>query len=87
VGIYICTTDVGNNRSRDGRGGKPGRNRWCATTIASFCFTLSLCTVCRGGSFSQKIESADPPPPRSAKLSELQVFTGISYYSVESARS
>jgi hypothetical protein len=32
VGIYICTTDVGNNRSRDGRGGKPGRNRWCATT-------------------------------------------------------
>jgi hypothetical protein len=22
----------GDNRSRDGRGGKPGRNRWCATT-------------------------------------------------------
>jgi hypothetical protein len=32
AGIYICTTCVGNNRSRDGRGGKPGRNRWCATT-------------------------------------------------------
>ncbi len=32
AGIYICTTDVGNNRSRDGRGGKPNRNRWCATT-------------------------------------------------------
>ncbi len=26
--IYICTTDVGNNRSRDGRGGKHGRNRF-----------------------------------------------------------
>jgi len=33
VSTYVtCTTDVGNNRSRDGRGGKPGRNRWCATT-------------------------------------------------------
>jgi hypothetical protein len=30
--IYICTTDVGNNRSCDGRGGKHSRNRWCATT-------------------------------------------------------
>jgi hypothetical protein len=34
--IYICTTDVGNNRSRDGRGGKHGRNRCCATTIPTF---------------------------------------------------
>ncbi len=32
VSTYICTTDVGNNRSRDGRGGKHSRNRWCATT-------------------------------------------------------
>ncbi len=31
-----CTTDVGNNRSRDGRGGNPGRNRWCATTSLRF---------------------------------------------------
>jgi hypothetical protein len=30
--IYICTTHVGNNRSRDSRGGKHSRNRWCATT-------------------------------------------------------
>jgi hypothetical protein len=30
--IYICTTCVGNNRSRDGRGGKHSRNRWRATT-------------------------------------------------------
>jgi hypothetical protein len=32
VSIYICTTCVGNNRSRDGRGGKHSRNRWRATT-------------------------------------------------------
>jgi hypothetical protein len=30
--IYICTTCVGNNRSRDSRGGKHSRNRWRATT-------------------------------------------------------
>ncbi len=30
--MYISSTHVGNNRSRDGRGGKRSRNRWCATT-------------------------------------------------------
>ncbi len=33
---YICTTCVRYNRSRDGRGGKHSRNRWCATTVSYF---------------------------------------------------